>query len=450
MHDKVNNKEEIFVIPKESDKYILYAPLRGSSALVNAATVSVVARYLQDKKEGFDGKDLEILNTLTDQGMLGDPVPRPPLFPDNYVFYPHEVTLFPTSRCNLRCRYCYAEAGKKSVDMPLEIAQAAIDVVATNGGLLGSKSFVVGFHGGGEPTVAWHIITGSIDYGLKKSQESGLDVEFHMATNGMLTDMQRKYIVEHFTTVNVSLDGPDYIQNHNRPKVNGGDSFSEVYESLLYFDQNGFHYGIHTTITDYTVARMEEIVSWLAGRFNLKYLQIEPAWFCGRCISSGEKSPDEDAFVENFLKVRVIAREKGINLFYSGARINVLTSKFCAAPGDGFNVLPEGVVTSCYEVTDMDDPRANIFHYGRYNHNSNTFDFDMKRMKELSKLSVENLPFCRDCFCKWHCSGDCLAKAVDSNNAFCHQGSFRCKLNRRLTLAQIEEQLLGGDYGRQT
>jgi uncharacterized protein len=117
----------------------------------------------------------------------------------------------------------------------------------------------------------------------------------------------------------------------------------------------------------------------------------------------------------------------------------MLVSKFCAAPGDGFSVLPEGIASSCFDVTEQSDPRARIFHYGRYDQSADRFVFDHQRLAGLRALSVENLSFCRDCFCRWHCAGDCLAKVFERSGSASHEGSPRCGLNRALTLADLQD-----------
>ena len=436
-------EEELFVIPvpngNDDLRFYLYSPLRRALAVVNEATVNVVADYLENGsvKEGSDAD--RVIETLKREGFFCAPYPERPIFPENYTFCPHEVTLFLTSRCNLNCRYCYADAGKKSIDMNFDVATAAIELVANNAGILGNEKFAVGFHGGGEVTMAWDLLVDCVDFSRKKADEKGLDVEIFACSNGLLSPKQRDFIIKNFTTMNISLDGPEDIQDYNRPTVKGKSSYKTVMETLNYFNQHNFTYGIRSTITAATVERMDEIVDFMADNFNLEYLQLEPVWFCGRCLTSGELPPSDQIFIENYLKAKKRAVERGINLLYSGARLDTLTSKFCAAPGDGFTVLPEGVVTSCFEVTELDDPRAELFHYGRYQADKHEFFFDQAKVERLQTYSVENIPYCQDCFCKWHCAGDCIAKVFEKSGSFRHEGSFRCELNRQLTLSALKD-----------
>lgn len=434
-----HSKEEIFAIPAANGRFYLYAPLRRSLAMVNQSMVNVIANYLKSGMDGLRPSEKKTVKNLMRQGFLGEPAPTPPIFPTTYPFCPHEVTLFLTSRCNLACRYCYADAGKKKRDMPIAVAKAAIDFVAENAGRMGSPNFAVGFHGGGEPTLAWDLLVACVAHAQKRAEAGGLAVELFIATNGALSPEKREYLATHFTTLNVSLDGPKDIQDFHRPFANGKGSYDMVAETLLFLERHGVDYGIRSTVTQSTVERLTEIVETIHQRFSPRYLHLEPVWQCGRCLTSGETTPEDVLFIDHFLKASQTADRLGVNMFYSGARLDVLTSKFCAAPGDGFSVLPEGVVTSCYEVVDLNDPRAGMFHYGHFDQTTQNFVFDTGKLKALQKLSVEHNALCRDCFCRWHCAGDCPAKMRHSNPSAEGSRHYRCRLNRALTLKKLEK-----------
>lgn len=431
----INN--DLFVIKREDNSYILYSPLNKKVGVINSAGVNAIANYFHE--ELLSESEQKYIDNLYQNNFLNEKELPKPIFPGNYSFMPHEVTLFATSRCNLRCRYCYADAGKKSEDMTIEIAKAAIDLVARNAGLAGLPSFTVGFHGGGEPTMAWDLITEAVEYAYQVADEKGLDVEVFAATNGMFNKTQREFILNRFTNLNVSIDGPADIQNYNRPTVGGGSSYDIIKDNLKYFDEHGFDYGVRATITGKNVSRMVEIVEWFKNEFDIAFLHLEPVWLCGRCVTTGETAPSDEEFITQYMLASEKAVDAGFNLVYSGLRIDSLLSKFCAAAGDGFNVLPDGTVTSCYEITENDDPKAALFHYGKYDSVKGEFIFDKDKISRLQNYSVEHLDYCKDCFCKWHCAGDCISKVFDESKSFTHQGSSRCELNRKLTLLELEK-----------
>lgn len=442
---KRDKQEDLFVIPMGTDSCYLYAPLRRVVVSMNRAAVSSVSRYLATGYSMLKLDDTQVIDQLRAAGLFFDPIPQPPTTPDDYIFRPHEVTLFPTTRCNLRCVYCYANAGMRHVDMPWEIAQSAIEFVIENARAVGREDFIVGFHGGGEPTLNWKLIQQATLYSRQRANDLGLAVKIHCATNGVLSAAQRKFVVSNFTGMNISFDGPANIQDRQRPFANGEGSFAHVMRTIKYFKETKFPFGIRVTLTAKAGHRLSEIVRFIHEQCpQLDQLHVEPVWQCGRCKTTGERPPSEKQFIAYFAEAYELAYKLGLSLFYSGARLDVLTNKFCAAPGDGFSVTPDGTITSCFEVTDPSDPRAELFHYGYYDKDRRAFAIDHDRVARLRRLRVENLGHCQDCFCKWHCAGDCLAKSVAGLNPKDHAGSPRCNLNREITRIQLHRVASGG------
>ncbi len=434
-----DSAEDLFVVEAGENSCYLYAPLRRAVVLMNRAAVGSVSQFLSRPDAPLAPADAQVIDQLRLAGLFSSPAPEPPTAPRDYVFRPHEVTLFPTTRCNLRCIYCYANAGTRCTDMPWEVARAAIDFVIENARAVGRQDFIVGFHGGGEPTAHWRILRQATLYARRRAQELGLEVKVHCATNGVLSRSQRDFIVANLTGLNISLDGPADIQDRQRPLANGKGSFTRVVETITHLKEARFPFGIRVTLTAHEAARLTEIVRFIRELCpKLDQLHVEPVWQCGRCQTTGERPPAEGDFVACFAEAQELAQELGFSLFYSGARLDVLVDKFCAAPGDGFSVTPEGLVSSCFEVTDPKDPRAALFHYGHYDPARGAFAFDDQRLACLRRLRVENIDHCRDCFCKWHCAGDCLAKALPAADPAEHNGSPRCRLNREITRLQLQ------------
>jgi uncharacterized protein len=431
-------EQELFLIDEGEGKYLLYAPLRRAAAVVNARTAEIVADYIDNGQKSRDKDEQEILDRLTAANLIGGEAPQLPAFPKDYGFQPYEVTLFLTTRCNLRCRYCYAEGGTRQEELSWAEARAAIDQVVENALLTEREVIIVGFHGGGEPTLAWPMLKRCVVYAIESGKKNNLNVNIHAATNGILNKEQREFILKHFTGINVSFDGPEDIQNHNRPFADGSGSFDHVMQSLKFFDRNNFEYSIRATVTSNSVTRMAETIEFLGTNLPaLKQVHIEPLWMCGRCHTSGEIPPEPQVYVSSYLEAEKTAKELGINLTYSGARLDTLSNRFCGAPGEGFSVIPGGSVTSCFEVCEVTDPRSELFHYGTFDHATGRYVFDQEKIQKLRKFSVDNIAFCSDCFVKWHCAGDCLAKALKDFTPQGHAGSNRCGINREITLAQI-------------
>jgi len=339
----------------------------------------------------------------------------------------------------LRCTYCYAEGGRSGPELSWKQAKAAIDLVAGNARLAGRDAFAVAFHGGGEPTLAWDLLVECVAYAEDLAQQSGLKVHVYAASNGLLSGPQRAFIAKHFAGLNISFDGPEDIHDRQRPRVDGSGSFAGVLETVRHFESLGFPYGVRATVTSDSAKHLPRLVSFFRARCpSLRQLHVEPVWCCGRCRTSGDRPPEDSEFAHYFAEAWSLGQAAGLRLVYSGARLDVITNRFCAAAGDGFSVTPAGAVTSCFEVIDAEDPRAALFHYGRFELSAERFVFDEEKIAKLRSLTVDHLDHCRDCFCKWHCAGDCLAKALHGKAGGQHKGSVRCQLNRALTAADLK------------
>ena len=361
----------------------------------------------------------------------------------------------------MRCSYCYAfggeggACGEPLVEMDADVAHAAIDLVADNARKLADEMrdasqgegqdagcFIVSIHGNGEPFCAFGLMQEIVRYGRETSERVGVPVVFNTATNGVLTDEQLDFTCANFDSVNISFDGLPEFQDANRPMAGGGGSFARADRTMHRLAEEGVAFGIRTTVTSDMVTRMPDIVAFAADNYpSVEQIHFEPVWECGRCATSTDSMPSSDDFTRSYLAALAVAEERGVRLVYSGARQDMVTDAFCKAGSGGFTVTPAGDVTACYEVSYASDPRSQRLFFGSYDTEAGGFKFDDAKLKELTRLNVRNFPFCRDCFCKWHCAGDCAAKVLDGIEPEQHAGSVRCEVNRALTLDQIRRKL---------
>ena len=430
---------ELFVLPVQNHDAILYAPLLRKMARVNESAVDLVYRYLEG--EPISAEEEPVIKVLSGYGFFQETLP----LPEDHDFAPVQVTLFPSDGCNLRCRYCYAAAAGIKHIMNPAVARAAIDFIAENAQKKQNKDFVVGFHGNGEPFTAFPLIREICAYALKKSEEINIKLNLSTATNGVLTEEQQDFLLAWFSGVNVSFDGLPDLQDRQRPKADGSGSFTEVDATLKRLDAMDKNYGIRATLTTESVERLEEIVDFVQSHYvNCKHLHIEPAWECGRCLTTGEQSPNADLFIKKYLNAVQNMKNNRMRLVFSGERHNIVTNSFCAVSKGGFTVTTDGYATACFEVCRHDDPRSGKYFFGSYRPEDGLFEFDEQKLMALREMKVENMPYCRDCFCKWHCAGDCAAKILGAMTPDQHSGSERCRITRALTLDQIQRELNSG------
>lgn len=439
---------EIYAIP-DGSRFILYAPLKGVALLVNSDAISLLARL---QKRGvlrqLTHREIAFIETLVELGFLQDNNGNNNSFCQDTSagahkmadvdFAPTSTTLFLTYNCNLRCVYCYSFGGEQPIDMPFEIAKKSIDFVVSNALRLGKTRVGLGFHGGGEPTLNWRVLTKSVEYAKALALSNKLDLSISLATNGCLSVHQAQWVMQYINHVTVSIDGPSSIQDTQRPLRNGQGSYRMVYATLKLFDEANYQYGLRVTVSDKSLPLLEEIVVHLCKNFGARDVHVEPLFECGRCYTSGLEMPDPNEFISRFLRSAEIARQYGVNLIYSGLRLNGFRTSFCGVTAPNFVVLPQGEVTSCFEVCRPNDKRSNTFFYGKYSFHDGQFYFDKQKIKMLRNKNIKSFTYCARCFIKWHCGGECVAKSTQEKGMYIPDKA-RCTINRELAKSRLRE-----------
>lgn len=431
---------DVFIIPLLG-RFLVYAPLRRTAFIANATAVNLLARLRQGPVVATDEGESSFLHFCRQIHLTGKDGDSPIGGFEWCNYQPTEATLFLTSRCNLRCIYCYASAGEHPVaEMSLSDATRGIEFVSRNALERGKREFGIGYHGGGEPTTHWEVLTQSFAFAQRIAKENGLDVYGSMATNGVLSKEKREWIVRNFRGVNLSIDGLPAIQDQQRPLLSGQPSSEAVLQTLQSFDAANFQYGIRVTVTAASIDRLPQSIQYLLNHAHPKHIQVEPMYVLGRGreINLEVRS---DRFVDAFREARCLAVRAGVDFFFSAARVDVLTNRFCQSCGEGFSLTPNGRVSACYEVPGEDFPFAEQFIIGHYDADQGRYYFEGDKLARLREQTVERIPWCQNCFCKWHCAGDCMYKSLHASADGQFAGDARCEITQALTLEQILEKI---------
>ncbi|MEZ5397873.1 MAG: SPASM domain-containing protein [Bryobacterales bacterium] len=431
---------EIFIIPFAEERFIIYAPIRQAAFVGNSQVVKLLAdlqRGVPDQALAANSSVLQFFRELKiiDEGI--EPLPITSFQGDPE---PTMVTLFLTTACNLRCTYCYASAGDTPIkSMKLAVAKRGIDFVADNALKKRLPFFEVAYHGGGEPTVSWRVMTDSLEYARDKAAELRIGLRATTATNGVLSKEKIEWIIQHLEGASLSFDGLPSVQDTHRLTVLGQGSSTQVIHTMRCFDEAKFPYGIRMTITADQIPLLPESVEYVCATFRPQRIQVEPAYELGRY--KGSPSAETEAFINAFRTAQQRARPYGQEIFFSGARLGILTNHFCGVTQDGFALTPDGNVSGCYEVFSEDNPLAKTFIYGEPDKKNKGYKFELPVLNNLRQQAVQQRPFCQGCFAKWTCAGDCYHKSLTVNGQGEFVGSDRCHIIRELTKDQILDKI---------
>lgn len=129
-----------------------------------------------------------------------------------------------TLRCNQNCIYCQAssrDSSLKGCDMKESDLMTAIDLMFRSP----ARHLTMEFQGG-EPTLVSDLIQKGILYAEQKNQTECRHVTYVICSNSVnVSDEFLDFCKQYNVVFSTSLDGPEYLHNHNRGKT---DSYQKV------------------------------------------------------------------------------------------------------------------------------------------------------------------------------------------------------------------------------
>jgi uncharacterized protein len=398
------------------DGYLLYSPLQGLLLLVSRAGLA----SLLLSPEAAVAACLSRCGIEADAAVVAQFDTRPRQWPGRRrgcddEFAPCHLTLSTTSACSMACTYCYIRGGDYPRHMEWELARAAVQVTVGNAQEQGYSTYELDFHGQGEPTANWPVLRRAVRLAEDECSRRGLTPRFSLVTNGVLTRRQVAFLASHRVRVGLSMDGLRSTMEAQRPLRSGRSSFDRVVRTLRAFETADIDFTVRGTVTELSVGAMTEFVSFLGAQTRCRFVDFEPVFGVGRAADNRlDGVPLMDRFVASMRQCRDEGSRYGVEVGFSTCRLDGLRRTFCSGYGPDLNfcVSTEGLVSSCYEVLESSDPRAAIFVYGRFERASGRFVLDPDRLRLLRELTVEKMGRCGDCYVKWNCGGDCLAKAA--------------------------------------
>lgn len=428
---------EHFIMPYKDDKYLLFVPFRNSLlSLISKDAVEVIQNF--DKyKSSKDPKVRSVIKFLKDKKIIG-------YFKDKKVkvhkpkkVKPISMTLLPTLDCNYRCLYCYATGGMKKNHIDLNVAKKGVDLLIESCKKRKQKNTEITFHGGGEPLLEanWDFVESIVDYIEKQSKKHDIPIDIIAVSNGYFSKKQIDFVVKHFKSICISMDGPKEFQDKQRPCLNEKGkivgSFNRVMRTLKQFDNHKFPYSSRVTLSKRAFEKFDEVVDFFMHKTNVTGINIEPIHNYGRQTQTHVEGPDSLDFAKEFIRQKFRAAKHRFPIGYSVLSFNDLKTSWCSACGSLFCLTPEKMVSGCLEVCHKEDKRTETFQYGYFDDTKGDFVFDIKKLQNLSDRNINNLPQCNDCIAKYFCAGSCPAK-MDTMDIFDIDKSRTCEMNKTM------------------
>ena len=339
--------------------------------------------------------------------------------------------------CNLRCKYCFASTGdfgKGRKLMPVETGKKAIDFLLTHSG--NRHNLELDFFGG-EPLMNWDAVKEIIAYARSKEEEYNKKFRFTVTTNGMLlNDESIDFINEEMSNVVLSLDGRKCVNDAMRVTEGGRgsyDVFVPKFQKLVEKRRNGKYkeYYARGTFTKNNLDFANDVYH-IADDLGFDQLSVEPV-IADPSEPYALTEADLPRIYEEYekLAVEMIRRKKEdggcFNFFHFMIDLDqgpcaIKRLRGCGCGNEYVSVTPDGDIYPCHQFVGHDEWKMG-------NLEDETLDLEMKDKFACSNIYTKD--GCKDCWCKFYCSGGCNANNYFFNKDINKPVKLSCDIERK-------------------
>lgn len=312
------------------------------------------------------------------------------------------IVLWTTSKCNLKCKYCYAAETKEKTDMDFQTATKVLDSFK-------DSSMKIQFSGG-EPLLNYSLIRQIYAYVKAK----GYKASFQMQTNGTLIDLEMaKELKDMKIAIGVSMDGPPDINEHLRGKT------AKLMYGISSLARAGLTINLNSVVSSKNVSRLPELADVALYFGNVDGIGLDLLRNIGRAKENCNGV--EEATSSQLREALILMYERCEFLYsYSGKKIyircieeakkrlrigqNYCNKGYCyASYGRSFVVLPNGDIYPCGSMTNYTE-----FYMGNIHQD--------EVIKQIA-LPTQSTSSCVKC--KYHniCTGGCPSRLIVNNDS---------------------------------
>ncbi|MGN0396711.1 MAG: radical SAM protein [Candidatus Fimimorpha sp.] len=169
---------------------------------------------------------------------------------------PTHAVLNLTEACNLKCTYCYVNAGcNQTAYMKPETAMRIVDEYRS---MNPGRPIHIILHGG-EPLLNFRLIQQLAEYIVPYRDQVKLGIQTNAT---LITNEIALFFKSHDISVGVSIDGPKQLHDQTRPLQNGKSSFEQVMRGIWLLQKHHIPFGVITVLNGRNVNHIDEIVDF--------------------------------------------------------------------------------------------------------------------------------------------------------------------------------------------
>lgn len=352
--------------------------------------------------------------------------------PPRIMRTPRHVDLEITSRCNLRCRYCYYfdNPAQQYHDLPTdewlrffnELGQCAVMDVTLQGG---------------EPFIRKDLT--SLIEGIV-----GNRMRFSILSNGtLIEDETAAFIADtnRCDSIQVSVDG-SCAEIHD--SFRGKGSFEKAILGIRTLKRHKVHVSVRVTIHRHNVNDLENIAEFLIEELGLPGFSTNAASFFGSCRHNADdvmlSIPNRQNAMETLLRLSAkyngrisasagplaeartwgkmeAAKAQGKPKFSNGGRLTG-----CGCPTNKIAVRADGAIIPCSMLSHMELGRINRDSFPEIWQKSP----NLNKLRHRYTIALNTFEFCQDCPFIPYCTGNCPGLAFTLTGKVDHPSPDAC------------------------
>lgn len=289
-----------------------------------------------------------------------------------------------TDQCNLRCKYCYAESGRKTEILELPTLRRILREVEE---ITKTAEIVLS---GGEPL----LHENALDF-AEEVRDSGHDVQ--LLTNGVLItdDSIAQRISQTTKLVKISIDGStEEVHSLTRGKGN----FSQVNKAVDLLIKHNANVQVAMTVTKKNVHQLAEMSNVYGSR-----LTLQPLFKAGRGKSKSDWSLTGEEYYHAMDRVENIAPMGNVAKVLESLRGRGV--KKCALGDREISISETGDVYPCQLLHDSQFLSGNI-----YNSSLSDIYNQSTVLNQIRSINVDTISKCSTCEIRLICAGGCRAR----------------------------------------
>ena len=326
------------------------------------------------------------------------------------------ICIHGSSRCNLKCKYCFV--GDRQINKELTSEECKIFIDQIIRFFPNKTKYIIDLSGSAEPLLNLDLIISIAEYCNKIASEKKYNIITTFVSNGTLLDKKTVKTLQKLGVIfGVSLDGYRYYHNLNRINHNNQGTFDNILSNVKKIKNNEF-LGAAITLNN---AEMNLIDVY---KTLIKYFPTISVKIVRTTLEQSNSFSDEDIYnikqnyddlytflLEKTLKkdlkyIKSILRgDDYFGKFIKRVFVNVKTNHRCDAGVSRFSLTQDHKIVACPAAINISELEIGTLKDG----------LDISKMKQLWRVHEDRFQ-CMNCEAKFVCGGECFVQSFNKSS----------------------------------